>query len=55
MRGNSDTEILKIFEDPERLFKRKNKEKLGFPLFGASLSQDCHIDPDRKLMLERIY
>ena len=27
-RGNSDTEILKSFEDPEKLFKRKNKEQL---------------------------
>ena len=36
---------MKIFEDPEKLFKKKNKEKLGFPLFGASSSQDSHIDP----------
>jgi len=36
---------LKSFEDPENLFKRKNKEKLDFPLFGASSSQDSHIDP----------
>ena len=35
-RGNSDTEILKSFEDPEKLFKRKNKEKLDFPLFDPS-------------------
>ena len=46
MWGNSDTEVLKIFEDPEKLFKRKNKEKLSFPLFGASSSQDSHIDPE---------
>ena len=44
-RGNSDTEILKSFEDLEKLLKRKNKEKLGFPLFYASSSQDSHIDP----------
>ena len=31
-------------EDLEKLFKRKDKEKLGFPLFGASSSQDSHID-----------
>ena len=37
---------MKSFEDPENLFKRKNKEKLGFPLFGASSSQDSHIDPE---------
>ena len=44
MRGKFDTKILKSFEDPERLFNRKNKEKLGFSLFGASSSQDSHID-----------
>ena len=37
---------MKSFEDPEKLFKRKNKEKVGFPLFGASSSQDSHIDPE---------
>ena len=40
--GNSDTQVLKSFEDPEKLFKKKNKEKLGFPLFEASSSQ---VDP----------
>ena len=44
-RGNFDTEILKSFEDPEKLFKRKNKEKLDFPLFGPSSSPDSHINP----------
>ena len=44
-RGNSDTEVLKSFEDPEKLFKRKNKEKIDFPLFGASSSRDSHFDP----------
>ena len=37
---------MKSFEDPEKLFKRKNKEKLSFPLFVASSSQDSHIDPE---------
>ena len=46
MRGNSDTKVLKSFEDLENLFKRKNKEKVGFPLFGVSSSQDSHIDPE---------
>ena len=45
MRGNSDTEVLKSFEDPEKLFKKKNKEKIDFPLFGASSSRDYHLDP----------
>ena len=44
-RGNSDTESLKSFEDPEKLFKRKNKEKFDFPLFGPSSSPDSHINP----------
>ena len=30
----------------QKICKRKNKEKLGFPLFGASSSQDSHIDPE---------
>ena len=36
---------MKSFEDPEKLFKRKNKEKIDFPLLGASSSQDSHFDP----------
>ena len=32
-------------DDPEKLFKRKDKEKIGFPLFGAPSSQDSPIDP----------
>ena len=36
---------MKSFEYPEKLFKRKNKENLYFPLFGASSSQYSHIDP----------
>ena len=45
-RGNSDTEILKNFEDPEKLFRRKNKEKIDFPLFGPSSSQDSCINQE---------
>ena len=41
-RGNSDTEILKSLEDPEKLFKKKDKEKIDFSLFGASSSRDSH-------------
>ena len=44
-RGNSDTKILKSFEDLEKLFKRKNKEKFDFPLFGPSSSPNSHINP----------
>ena len=39
-RGNSDIEILKSLEDPEKLFKKKDKEKIDFSLFGASSSRD---------------
>ena len=52
-RGNSDTKVLKSFEDPEKLFKRKDKEKLGFPLFGASSSQDSPIDPEWEVNVGR--
>ena len=29
-------------EDPEKLFKKKDKEKIDFSLFGASSSWDSH-------------
>ena len=45
-RGNSDTEIWKSFEDPEKLFRRKNKERIDFPLFIPSSSQDSCINPE---------
>ena len=45
-RGNSDTEILKSFENPEKLFRRKNKEQVDFPLFGSSSSPDSHTDTE---------
>ena len=45
-RGNSDTEVLKGFENPEKLFKRKNKEQIDFPLFGPSSSSDSHTDSE---------
>ena len=44
MRGNSDTKVLRSLEDPQKLFKRKDKEKLVFPLFGTSSSQDSPVD-----------
>ena len=52
-RGNSDTEVLKSLDDLEKLFKRKDKEKLGFPLFGASSSQDSPIDPEWEVNVGR--
>ena len=41
-QGNSNTEILKSLEDLEKLFKKKDKEKIDFSLFGASSSWDSH-------------
>ena len=54
-RGNSDTEILKSLEDPERLFKKKDEEKIDFPLFGASSSQDSPniFDPEWEVNVRR--
>ena len=52
-RGNSDTKVLKSLEDPEKLFKRKDKENLGFPIFGTSSSQDSPIDPECEVSVGR--
>ena len=47
-QGNSDTEFLRSLEDPEKLFKKKDKEKIDISLFGASSSQDFHSTPDQE-------
>ena len=44
---------MKSLEDPEKLFKRKDKEKIGFSLFGASSSQDSPIDPEWEVNVGR--
>ena len=41
-RGNSDTEVLQSLEDPEKLFRKRGKEKIDISQFGASSSQDFH-------------
>ena len=41
-RGNYDTKFLRSLEDPEKVFKKKDKEKINISLFGASSSQDFH-------------
>ena len=41
-RGNFDTEFLQSLEDPEKLFKKKDKEKIDISMFGASSSQYFH-------------
>ena len=42
MRGNPNTENLQSVEDPERILRNINKEKVNIPQFGASSSQDLH-------------
>ena len=37
---------MKGFENPEKLFKRKNKDQVDFPLFGPSSSPDSHADTE---------
>ena len=47
-RGNSDTEVLRSLEDPEKIFKKKDKEKVDISMFGASSSQNFHSIFDQK-------
>ena len=42
MRGNPNTETFQSMENPERLLRNKNKEKINSSQFGASSSQDFH-------------
>ena len=48
--GNSNTKVLRSLEDPEKLFKKKDKEKVDISLFGASSSQNFHSIFDNKKM-----
>ena len=47
-RGNSNTKVLRSLEDPEKIFKKKDKEKIDISLFGASSSQYFHSIFDKK-------
>ena len=47
-RGNSDTEVLRSLEDPEKLFRKRGKEKIDISLFGALSSQDFHSTLDQE-------
>ena len=42
-------------EDPEKLFKKKDKEKIDISLFGASSSQDFHsiLDQEWEINVEK--
>ena len=42
MIGNPNTETLQSVEDPKKLLRNKNKEKINSSQFGASSSQDFH-------------
>ena len=56
--GNYDTEVLQSLEDPEQIFKKKDKEKVDISLFCASSSENFHSIFDKKkleLMLKRVY
>ena len=56
-RDNSDPEVLRSLEDPEKLFKKKDKERVDIFLFGASSSQNFHSIFDKKngkLILKRV-
>ena len=46
MRGNPNTETLQSVENPERILRNRNKEKVNIPQFGASSSQDLHNIPE---------
>ena len=43
IRGSPNTKTLQSMENPERLLRNKNKEKINSSQFGASSSQDLHI------------
>ena len=40
MRGNPNTKTLKSVEDPERILRNRNKEKVNSPQFDTSSSQE---------------
>ena len=46
MRGNPTTETWQSVEDPERLIRNKNKEKINSSYFGASSFQYFHYIQD---------
>ena len=47
-QGNSDTEVLWSLEDPEKIFRKRDKEKIDISLFGASSSQYFHSTSDQE-------
>ena len=54
-QGNSDTEFLWSLEDPEKIFRKRDKEKIDISLFGASSSQDFHrtLDQEWEINVEK--
>ena len=55
-RGSSDTEILLSLDNPERILRNRNKEKLGSLLFDTSLSRDLYglADPEWGFRAKRL-
>ena len=41
--------FLRSLEDPEKLFRKRDKEKIDISLFGASYSQNFHSIFDKKM------
>ena len=55
-RGNSDTETLLTVDNPERILRNRNKEKLDSPLFDTSSSQYLYglTEPEWGVGVERL-
>ena len=55
-RGNPNTKTLQSVENPERILRNRNKEKVNIPQFGASSSQDLHNIPESEweISVERL-
>ena len=56
MRGNPDLETLQTVENPEKILRDRNKEKVNFPLFGTSSSQYLYVvaEPKWEVRAERL-
>ena len=55
-RGNPDPETLQSVDNPERILRNRNKEKVDFLLFGTSSYQDLHniVEPRWGVRAERL-
>ena len=55
-RGNSDIETLLNVDNPEKILRNRNKEKLDSPLFDTSSSQALYVlvEPEWGVRAERL-